>query len=94
MKIIEQQDLPILHLNVFSISAHIDNLRNFFNLVNEKIDIICISESRISIKDPETTNIELPVYNFEQTPTGSSAEGALIYVSQSCFDLCFPELSK
>ena len=42
MKITEQQDLSILHSNIFSISAHINDLRNFLNLVNQKIDIICI----------------------------------------------------
>ena len=33
----------ILHLNISSISAHINNLRNFLNLANQKTDIICIS---------------------------------------------------
>ena len=65
MKIREQQDLSILHLNISSISAHINDLRNFLNLVDQKIDIICISESRISIKNPQTTNIDLPGYNIE-----------------------------
>ena len=83
MKIREQQDLSILHLNISSISAHINYLRNFLNFVNQKIDIICISESRISTKNPpQTTKIDLPGYNIEQTPTESSAGGALIYISQ------------
>ena len=69
MKIREQEDLSILHLNISSISAHINDLRNFFNLVNQKINIICISESRISTKNPQTTNIDLLGYNNEQTPT-------------------------
>ena len=60
MKIREQKDLSILHLNVSSISAHINDLRNFFNLVNQKTDIICISENRTSTKDPQKTNIDLP----------------------------------
>ena len=72
MKIREQQDLSILHLNISSISGHINNLRNLLNLVNQKIDI-CISESRTSTKNPQTTNIGLPGYNIEQTPTESSA---------------------
>ena len=55
MKIREQQELPILHLNISSISAHINDLRMFLNLFNQKIDIICISESRIFTKNPQTT---------------------------------------
>ena len=78
MKMKEQQDL-----NISSILALINNLRNFLNLVNQKIYIICISESRISTKNPQTTNTDLPCYNIEQTPTESSAGGALIYISQS-----------
>ena len=83
MKIIEQKDLPNLPQNISSISSHINDLRNFLNLINQKDDIICISESRISTKNPQTTNIDLPGYNIEQTPTESSAGGTLIYISQS-----------
>ena len=48
MKIREQQDLSILHLTISSISAHINDLKNLPNLVNQKIDVICISECTIS----------------------------------------------
>ena len=37
MKIIEQKDLPIIHLNISSISAHIHDFKKFLNLVNQKI---------------------------------------------------------
>ena len=42
MKIREQEDLSTLYLNIFSILAHINDLRKLLNLVNQKIDIICI----------------------------------------------------
>ena len=83
MKIIEQKDLSIIHLNISSISSHINDLRNFLNLINQKIDIICISESRISTKNPQTTSTDLPGYNIEQTSSESSARRALIYISHS-----------
>ena len=41
------------------------------------------SQSRLSIKNPITTNIEIADYNIEQTPTVSTAGGALIYISQN-----------
>ena len=56
LKINKQHDLPILHLNISSISAHIDDLRAFLNLINHKFDIICILKSRISTKHPQTAN--------------------------------------
>ena len=80
---INKQDLYALHLNIPSISAHIDDLRTFLNLAQHKFDIICISESRISSKHPQTTNIDLPGSNMEQTPTEPSAGGTLNYISQS-----------
>ena len=46
--------------------------------------MICHSESRLSQKNPQTTNINLVVYNIEQTPTESSAGSVLLYISQKC----------
>ena len=83
LKINKQPDLFILYLNISSISAYLDDLRTFLNFADHKFDIICISESRISVKHPQTTNIDLPGFNMEQTPTESSAGGTLIYISQS-----------
>ena len=65
LKINKQQDLSILHLNISSISAHIDDLRTFLNLSHHKFDIISVSESRICVKHPQTTNIDLPGLNME-----------------------------
>ena len=76
MKIREQQDFSALHLNISSISTHINDLRNFLNLVNQKI-------VEFLRRNPETTNIDLPGYKIEQTPTESSAGGVLIYISLS-----------
>ena len=83
MKIREQQDVSILPLNISSISAHINDLRNFPNLVNEKIDIISISEIIISTKNLQTTNMHLPDYNIKQTLAESSVVGSLIFNSES-----------
>ena len=57
---INKQDLSILHFNISSISARIDDLRTFLNLAHHKLDIICISEIRICVKHPQATNIDLP----------------------------------
>ena len=83
LNINKQQDLSTLNLNISFILPRIDDLRTFLNLAHHKFDIICISESRISLKHPQTTNIDLPGFNMEQTPTESSAGGTLIYISQS-----------
>ena len=80
---IKQQDFSLLHLNISSLSCHINDLVNFLALLNTKFDVICITETRLSHKNPITTNIELSGYNIEQTPTESSAGGTLIYISQN-----------
>ena len=80
---VKQEDLSVLHLNISSLSAHIDDLKNFLSELSIKFDIICISESRLSQKNPQTTNINLTGYSIEQTPTESSAGGVLLYISQS-----------
>ena len=43
--------------------------------------IISISESRITKSNTLTTNIDIPGYNIEQTPTESKAGGCLLYIS-------------
>ena len=79
---IKQQDFSLLHLNISSLSCHINDLVNFLALLNTKFDVICITETRLSHKNPLTTNIELPGYNIKQTPYESSAGGTIIYISQ------------
>ena len=81
-KIKVKQDLSVLHLNISSLSAHIDDLKNFLSELSIKFDIICISESRLSQKNLQTTNINLTGCNIEQTPRESSAGGVLLYISQ------------
>ena len=41
------------------------------------------SQSRLSTKNPIVTNIEIADYNIEQTPSESTAGGALMYISQN-----------
>ena len=79
---VKQEDLSVLHLNISSLSAHIDDLKNFLSELSIKFAVICISESRLSQKNPQTTNINLVGYNIEQTPTESSAGGVLFCISQ------------
>ena len=74
---IKQQDFSLLHLNISSLSFHIKYLVNFLALLNTKFDVICITESH---KNLLTTNIELPGYSIEKTPSESSAGGSLIYI--------------
>ena len=79
---IKEQDFSLLHLNISSLPAHVNELKTLLSQVDTKFDIIYISESRISMKNSLTTNIDIPGYNTEQPPTESSAGGSLIHISQ------------
>ena len=79
--VINQSDLTVIHLNILSLALHIDKLKLFLSLIKTKFDIICISESRITKNNSLTTNINIPDYNFEHTPTESKEGGSLMYIS-------------
>ena len=77
-----KHDLYILDLNISSLSSHIDNLKFLLSLLTAKVDILCISGSRISQKNLATINLDILGYNIEHTPTESSAGGTLMYISK------------
>ena len=74
--------MAVLHLNISSLSSHINELKLLLSSFNLNFDIIDITESRITKPNIPTGNIHIPGYNIEQTPTESSASGTLIYISQ------------
>ena len=74
--------MAVLHLNISLLSSHINELKLLLSSFNLNFDIICITESRITKSNLPTSNIHIPGYNIEQTPTESSAGGTLIYISQ------------
>ena len=77
---INQSDLTVIHLNISSLALHIDKLKLFLSLIKTKFDVICISESRITKNNSFRTNIKIPGYNFEHTPTESKAGDSLMYI--------------
>ena len=78
---INENDLSVIHLNISSLPLHINELKLFLSFFKCKFDIISISESRITKSNTLTTNIDIPGYNIEHTPTESKAGGCLLYIS-------------
>ena len=78
---INENDLSVIHLNISSLPLHINELKLFLSFFKMKFDIISISESRITKGNTLTTNIDIPGYNIEHTPTESKAGGCLLYIS-------------
>ena len=84
--------MAVLRLNISSLSSHINELKLVLSSFNLNFDIICITESRITKSNLPTSNIHIPRYNIEQTPTESSACSTLIYVYQKLSYKSRPDL--
>ena len=78
---INESDLSVIHLNISSLPFHINEPKLFFSFFKVKFHIISISESRITKSNTLTTNIDIPGYNIEHTPTESKTRGCLLYIS-------------
>ena len=75
-------NFTMLHLNIASLSKHIDELNNLLKLLNFSFDIIGITETRLYDNHP-LTNIEIDGYDFVHTPTSTKCGGAGIYIKSS-----------
>ena len=78
---INENNLSVIHLNISSLPLHINEPKLFLSFFKVKFDIISISEIRITKSNFLTTNIDIPGYNIEHTPTESKAGGCLLYIS-------------
>ena len=67
------------------ICPHVNKLKILLSSLNLNSDIICISESRITKSNLQTSNVHIPGYNTEQGSTESSVTGSLICISQNIF---------
>ena len=72
-----------MHLNTSSLSYH--HLELYILIADMKIKpkIIGISESRLQKSKQHITNISLPNYVYEHTPTESSKGGTLLYLDKN-----------
>ena len=74
----------LLHINIASLSKHIDELRNLLHVLSHPFDVIGITETRLHEEDP-LVNIDIEGYEFRHTPTTTQCGGAGIYV-KSCYE--------
>ena len=84
----------IVHLNIASLAAHLDELINLLSLLNHEFDIITLTETRIKQTHPSLINIELPGYHFFETATKTNAGGSLIFIKNEYSSKLLPEYSK
>ena len=70
---INENDLSVIHLNISSSPLYINELNLYLSFFKCKFVIISIFESRITKSNNLKTNIDIPGYNIEHTPTESKA---------------------
>ena len=74
-------NFSVFHLNISSLSRHFDELKTLLSLLDFNFSVIGITESRFLKHSPPIFDFNIDGYSVEQTPTESSAGGALLYVS-------------
>ena len=75
-------NLSFLHLNISSLSFHIEELTNFIPEHKLTFDIIGISESRLKLNKTNLDSVQITGYNYEFTPTECSNGGIAIYIKK------------
>ena len=89
-----KQPFSILHINIASLAAHIDDLKELLDLLDNKFDFIGISETKILEESVPLVNIGLTGYDFIHTPTKSFFGGAGLYINKDLKYTLRSDLSK
>ena len=79
----KKNGFSILHINIVSLSAHIDELKTLLSFLDHPFDVIGISETKISEHREITTNISIDGYVFEHTPTETHFGGVGLFIKNS-----------
>ena len=79
----KNNSFSLLHINIVSLSAHIDDLKALLDCLDHPFDIIGISETKVKIDNEPLIDISLPGYSFENTPTKSSFGGTGLYIKNT-----------
>ena len=75
--------LNILHLNISSLPAHVNELQTLLSFCTVDFDIIGISESKLIKNKKHLINIDIPNYTQEYCTTESTCGGTLLYIKKN-----------
>ena len=68
-----------VHINIVSLQKNFDNLKQFFSRFKRNIDVICLSETRLSVHN--LSCCFLPGYRLFYCNSKTKTGGSTIYVS-------------
>ena len=83
--------MSLFHINACSLYKNFDDLQHLN--CTKKIDIIAISETRITKQVSLSNNLNFNNYSFEFTPTDTFAGGILLYIANHLSYKCRNNLS-
>ena len=71
----------MFHTNVCSLNKNFDDLEYFLKCTNKKLDVVAVSETRITRNMSKLYNISIKNYSVESTPTDSSVGRTLLCIA-------------
>ena len=75
--------LALFHVNIRSLSKHIDQLKTVLSMSKRKFDLIGISESKQKVDCSFIVNVDLEGYHMYNQPSKLASGGVVLYVNDS-----------
>ena len=85
--------LSLFHINACSINKKFDDLQHLLSCTKNFLDIIAVSETRITRNVSLLNNLNLNNYSFEFTPAETCAGGTLLYIANHLSYKCCHDLN-
>ena len=73
----------MFHINIASLSLHLDDLKILLSLLDYPFDVIAVSETKIKEGFDPITNIYIDGYNFVHTPTKTDFGGVGLFIKKT-----------
>ena len=78
-----KNNFSMFHINIASLSLHIDDLRTLLHVLDHPFDVIAVSETKIKEDSNPITNIDIDGYNFVHTPTKTDFGGVGLFIKNN-----------
>ena len=91
---VSEKDLSIFHVNIRSLSLHLDELLSILTSLKINFDVIGVSETWNSLENPIKTNVEIPGYCYFPYQSHSQNGGVALYVKSGLNPILRPDLCK
>ena len=86
-------NFSLSHMNIRSLSCHFDDLYSLLVNLNVKFDVVGVSETWDSIKNPVSTNVNISGYSFFFTKSKSQNGGVGLYIKTGLGPVPRPDMN-